>query len=180
VRESCCVLGFAPEALDERVVGSVAVVEDLDRDAAAELLVLGEVDVRHPAGAEFADDSVTAVEDGVDQGVACYSHSLTSSTSSSGPPAVWGDITRLSFWGWIRTTVWPPASTTRFSTCGSIATPPLAIVEATIAICSGVTASRSCPNASRPGSTWVAGCDGKKSLPPLYRPLGTFSLAGVS
>ncbi|OLE31172.1 MAG: hypothetical protein AUG43_00855 [Actinobacteria bacterium 13_1_20CM_3_68_10] len=76
------VLRLAAEPLDERVVGSVTVVEDLDRDPAAELLVLGEVDVRHPAGAELADDQVTAVEDGVDQGVACYGHGLTSSTPS--------------------------------------------------------------------------------------------------
>ena len=41
----------------------VAVVEDLDRDAPAELLVLGEVDVRHPARAELADDPVAPVEE---------------------------------------------------------------------------------------------------------------------
>ena len=63
------VLGLAAEALDERVVGRVAVVEDLDRDAAAELLVLGEVDVRHPTRAELALDAVAAVEDGADQRV---------------------------------------------------------------------------------------------------------------
>jgi hypothetical protein len=63
------VLGLPAEALDERVVGRVAVVQDLDRDPAAELLVLGEVDVRHSARAELALDAIAAVEDGADQGV---------------------------------------------------------------------------------------------------------------
>ena len=36
--------------------------------------------------------------------------------------------------------------------------PPFATVAATIAICTGVTSIRSCPNASRPGSTWYSGC----------------------
>ena len=62
-RQAGGVLRLAAEALDERVVGRVAVVEDLDRDAAAELLVLGEVDVRHPARAELAHDAVAAVEE---------------------------------------------------------------------------------------------------------------------
>ena len=43
-------------------------------------------------------------------------------------------------------------------------TPPFATVAATIAICTGVTSSRSCPKASRPGSTWVDGCFGRISL----------------
>ena len=47
----------------------VALVQDLDRDAAAELLVLGEVDVGHAAGAELAQDPVAAVEERVDEGV---------------------------------------------------------------------------------------------------------------
>src|SRR4029079_2428738 len=67
------VLRLAAEALDELVVGRVPVVEDLDRDPAPELLVLGEIDVGHAAGAELADDLVTAVEDRVDQGVR-YGH----------------------------------------------------------------------------------------------------------
>jgi hypothetical protein len=40
---------LAPEPLDELDVVRVALVEDLDRDLAAELLVLGEPDVRHAA-----------------------------------------------------------------------------------------------------------------------------------
>ncbi len=36
---------------------------------AAKLLVLGEVDVRHSAGAELADDLVAPVENGADQRV---------------------------------------------------------------------------------------------------------------
>ena len=63
------VLRLAPEALHERVVRRVAVVEDLDRDAAAELLVLREVDVRHAARAQLPLDAVAAVEDGADQRV---------------------------------------------------------------------------------------------------------------
>ena len=51
VRERGGVLRFAAEALDELLVGGVAVVEDLDRDAAPELLVLGQVDVGHAPGA---------------------------------------------------------------------------------------------------------------------------------
>ena len=63
------VLRLAAEALDELVVVRVAVVEDLDRDAAAELLVLGEVDVRHPARAELAHDPVAPVEERADERV---------------------------------------------------------------------------------------------------------------
>ncbi len=63
------VLGLPPEPFDERVVARVPVVEDLDRDLAAELLVLGEVDVGHPAGAEPPEDAVAPVEERVDQGV---------------------------------------------------------------------------------------------------------------
>ena len=69
MREAGGVLRLAAEALDELVVARVAVVQDLDRDAAAEHLVLGEVDVRHPARAELAHDAVAPVEERVDQGV---------------------------------------------------------------------------------------------------------------
>ena len=69
VREAGGRLRLAAEALDEEVVAGVALVEDLDRDAAPELLVLGEVDVGHPAGAELAQDPVATVEERVDQGV---------------------------------------------------------------------------------------------------------------
>ena len=86
VREPRSVLRLAPEALDERVVGGVPVVEDLDRDAPAELLVLGEIDVRHPAGAQLADDPVAPVEDGVDQRVAGDGHDLVTSPPCVGRP----------------------------------------------------------------------------------------------
>src|SRR6185312_9518599 len=62
-------LRLPPEALDELVVGCVPVVEQLERDAPPELLVLGEIDVRHPARAELALDDVALVEDAIDQGV---------------------------------------------------------------------------------------------------------------
>ena len=74
LREPGRVLRLAAEALDELLVGGVAVVEDLDRDAAAELLILREVDVRHPTRAELADDLVAAVEERVDEGVGCHAH----------------------------------------------------------------------------------------------------------
>ena len=61
------VLCLAAEPLDELVVVPVAAVEDLDGDPAAELLILGEVDVGHPAGAELALDAVAPVEKGVDE-----------------------------------------------------------------------------------------------------------------
>ena len=50
-----------------------------------------------------------------------------------------------------------PGAMTRSTRYGCITTPPFATAAATIAICSGVTSSRSCPNASRPGSTCVSG-----------------------
>ena len=71
MREPRGVLRLAAEPLDELLVARVPVVEDLDRDAPAELLVGGEVDVRHPAGAELAGDQVAPVEERVDEGVAC-------------------------------------------------------------------------------------------------------------
>ena len=69
VREPGGVLRLAAEALDELLVVRVPLVEDLDRDAPPERLVLGEVDGRHAAGAELAHDLVPPVEEGVDQGV---------------------------------------------------------------------------------------------------------------
>jgi hypothetical protein len=53
----------------KRSTNESSVVEDLDRHPAPELLVLGEVDVRHPAGAELPQDAVAPVEERVDQGV---------------------------------------------------------------------------------------------------------------
>ena len=70
MREPGGVLGLAPEPLHELLVAGVAVVEDLDRDAAAELLVHGEVDVRHPSGAELPADQIAPVEERVDEVVA--------------------------------------------------------------------------------------------------------------
>jgi hypothetical protein len=69
MREARRVLRLASETLDELVVARVAVVEDLDRDAAPEHLVLGQVDVRHPARPELADDPVPPVEELVEQRV---------------------------------------------------------------------------------------------------------------
>ena len=56
---------------NSRVLGEAA-VEDLQRDRAAELQVLGAVDVGHAAGAEAALDLVAAVDDGV--GVEAFAH----------------------------------------------------------------------------------------------------------
>ncbi len=69
MRERGGVLRLAPEALDELLVVRVPVVEDLDRDAPAELLVLGEIDIRHASRAELAHDLVTPVEERADQRV---------------------------------------------------------------------------------------------------------------
>ncbi len=69
MRERRGVLRLAAEPFDELLVARVPVVQDLDRDPAAELLVLGEVDVRHPAGAELAHDLVATVEECSDERV---------------------------------------------------------------------------------------------------------------
>ena len=61
--------GLAPEALDELLVVRVARVQHLDGDPAAELLVLGEVDVGHAAAAELARDAVAPREEGAGEGV---------------------------------------------------------------------------------------------------------------
>ena len=73
VRERRSRLRLAPEALDEELVVRVAVVQDLDRHAPPELLVLGQIHVRHAAGAELAQDPVAPVEERVDQRVG-YGH----------------------------------------------------------------------------------------------------------
>jgi hypothetical protein len=62
-------LCLAAEPLDEELVVRVTVVQDLDGDAAPELLVLGQIDVRHAARAELPEDAVAPVEERVDQGV---------------------------------------------------------------------------------------------------------------
>src|SRR5262249_44883482 len=63
-------------------------------------------------------------------------------------------ITRVTSWGLIRVTVRPSGSTVLLVRRGLTRTPPLAMVAATDAICSGVTASLSWPMAIRPTSTW--------------------------
>src|ERR1041385_6112741 len=63
MRQRRRVLRLAPEALDKLLVVRVAVVEDLDRHAAAELLVLREVDVGHAPRAELAQNLVAPVEE---------------------------------------------------------------------------------------------------------------------
>ena len=50
--------GLAPESLDELLILREALVEELERDAPIEHRVLGAPDVRHPAGAELADQPV--------------------------------------------------------------------------------------------------------------------------
>ncbi len=66
-------LRLAPKALDEELVVRVAVVQDLDRHAPAEVLVFGQIDVRHTSGAQLAQDPVAPVEERVDQRVG-YGH----------------------------------------------------------------------------------------------------------
>ena len=83
-------LRLAPEPLDELLIRRVSVVEQLQRDAAPELLILGEVHVGHPARAELALDHVALVENAVDQGV-CGGHVRRASTSTlrgGSPPSV--------------------------------------------------------------------------------------------
>ena len=77
VREPGRVLRLAAEALDELLVVRVPVVQDLDRDPAAQLLVLGEIDVRHAAGAKLAHDLIATIEEGADERVRYGHGSLT-------------------------------------------------------------------------------------------------------
>src|SRR5947199_9816692 len=79
--------------------------------------------------------------------------------------ATCGRITRASLCGFVSTIVFPPGAITRCTRYGRISRPWFATVEATIAICSGVTCSRSCQNASRPGRTGVAGFLGTERRP---------------
>ena len=60
---------LALEPLDELLVARVPLVQHLQRDLPAELLVLGEVHLGHPARAELAHDQVAAVEQPADQRV---------------------------------------------------------------------------------------------------------------
>ena len=69
VGERSRVLRLPAEALDELLVVRMPVVEDLDRDPPAELLVLREVDVRHPSRAELAENVIAPVEERPDHRV---------------------------------------------------------------------------------------------------------------
>ena len=51
---------FAPEALYELLVARIALVQDLDCDTTAELLVLGKPDVRHASRAELPLEPIAA------------------------------------------------------------------------------------------------------------------------
>ena len=67
--------------------------------------------------------------------------------------AVSGFIACFQTCGFTLTTVPPPGDVTFLTRCGFMIVPLFATPAATSAICSGVTSSFSCPNASRPGST---------------------------
>ena len=67
--------------------------------------------------------------------------------------AVAGVTARRILVGFVRVRVLPFGVTVFSTTYGRIRMPSLPIVPATIAICSGVTSSRSWPNAIRPAST---------------------------
>jgi hypothetical protein len=69
VREPGGVRRLAAEALDELLVVRVPAVQHLDRDPAAQLLVLGEVDVGHAAAAELPCDAIAPREEGAGEGV---------------------------------------------------------------------------------------------------------------
>ena len=79
--------------------------------------------------------------------------------------AVFGLIARPSISDFVSFTIEPSGPTIRWTTYGRGTTPLFAIVDATIAIWSGVTSIRSCPNASRPASTRF-GSFGSKSREP--------------
>ncbi len=72
-------------------------------------------------------------------------------------------MTRSARSGSISSCVRPSGSTIFCVMCGFMRTPPLAIVAATVAICSGVTSSLSWPIAMRPTS--IRGDRGRSSLP---------------
>ncbi len=58
-------LGLAPEAFDEVWVGGKPIVQELQRDPARQLLVLGQENVRHAARAKLRHHLVAAVDQGV-------------------------------------------------------------------------------------------------------------------
>ena len=87
------------------------------------------------------------------------------------------DITRSASSGSGSSIVRPSGSTIFSTSRGSIRTPPLAIVCATVAICSGVTSSLSWPMAMRPTSIWPDVGDSRRPRGP-YSPLGTICSSG--
>ncbi len=87
------------------------------------------------------------------------------------------DITRSASSGSGSSIVRPSGSTIFSTSRGSMRTPPLATVCATVAICSGVTSSLSCPIAMRPTSIWSeVGASSRPRGP--YSPLGTICSSG--
>ncbi len=57
-------LGLPAEPLDEARILGEATVQELERDLAIELLVLGQVDVRHPPSSQAVKNPVAPVDDG--------------------------------------------------------------------------------------------------------------------
>ena len=62
VLEPCRGLGLAAESLDELGVLGEALVQELERHAPAEHVVVGQPDIRHPAAAEAADQRVAVAD----------------------------------------------------------------------------------------------------------------------
>ena len=91
--------------------------------------------------------------------------------------ALSSDITRSASSGSGSSIVRPSGSTIFSTSRGSIRMPPLAIVCATVAICSGVTSSLSWPIAMRPTSIWPEVGDSRRPRRP-YSPLGTICSSG--
>src|SRR6185503_49398 len=56
--ESCCCLCFPHEALPGLLTGNRILRNELDRDFAAERGVVGEINLPHPARAQFAQNAV--------------------------------------------------------------------------------------------------------------------------
>ena len=87
------------------------------------------------------------------------------------------DITRSASSGSGSSTVRPSGSTILETSRGSIRTPPLPIVCATVAICSGVTSRSPWPIATRPMST-ASEVGFTSRLRPLLTPLATICESG--
>ena len=91
--------------------------------------------------------------------------------------AVSSDITRSASSGSGSSITRPSGSRTCATSRGSIRMPPFAIVCATVAICSGVASSLSCPIAMRPTSIWFEVGFSTRPRGP-YSPLGTICSSG--